>query len=1020
MTLISLSAAALLLVLSVKQTRGQGCSNVCPPLNFGAVVPSLCEGDLASDFADITKTYTICHPTDGATFSFDNDFRGKITVLSNFYIGCNAGRRESGVFAHVAQRYYDEYGDRINFITSLKGGSTCAQWANLYQNDATVLYPDSNVVPKEMPLTVLDQDYELRDDFFTTPFGHPSYVILDGDLIVRHKFVGPCCGYESFFDCTADIAKSLDTTLSGYLDELLAEQPAPEVPDITPTMEPEVPSDGNETDVFDGACTVGDFSDWSACSVACGPTPGIQFRYRSVQAPTALLDAPVCPAPVETRSCTAPLALCGDEETGCVQEFGSSYTVETVASGFDGPRDVAFHPTPGYHLGSYSEGRSFDPSVGEEAWVVNGMNHSVSIVASVGDGEKQTTISRRDRGYYHYLSNATALAFNTVGDSSRSSDRDSFNYWAVCNDDRNTYLGTKEQNNFMGPTLYNSDPKNRNLVNRLGEECGDAEECFFLHSDMLHESPACIGIAHDPETTTAYGNVYWAFDSTGNQVTGQLVRFDFQQPHGPGSMDHAVASVRRFPNIELERGPEGVHAGMVVHPVTRELFVAVPGANKIIAVHTDSGTFARTAREEYPIFSNALPSFEYSIWECPEQRDFATDIQMPTGLALNAEGDRLFVAEHMTGDILVFEVSSGALLYRINTGFTSIGGMALSPKSKALYFVDEETNTLNVVKMNAECAAPFQSRTSLYFLSSIEQAATDVGNVSLFRDYACVADPIVPDAAFFDQVHLETGYASDNPDVQSMAGMDETAALLANRTDCGYTSDLNFDALLLGGFFCHMCLPGEQGAECDFGGTCTNVQWQGYVCDNEFLVVFDDQSGELMLQTPEKNPIDPVDIVLKDGVTYRFTVKSNMEVCVVNGNGSAFGNIPGNDSGCASRGPLLIPIAISEMKDSIILQHSQTGTRMELMLDSEGSNADPINEATEGDSKNSSTASVGLIVGVSIAVAAVLLAALFVVVVRRRRMESQGESGSEHKVILEEAGTVSDLEGRASNEEGSK
>jgi hypothetical protein len=193
----------------------------------------------------------------------------------------------------------------------------------------------------------------------------------------------------------------------------------------------------------------------------------------------------------------------------------------------------------------------------------------------------------------------------------------------------NTYLETKKANNFMGPSPYNSDPRNSNLVNRLGQECGIDEKCYLLHSDMLHESPDCIGIAHDPETTTAYGNVYWAFDSTGNQENGQLVRFDFQQPHGPGSMDHSVAAVRRLTDVQLTRGPPGIHAGMVVHPEMRELFISVPGANKVLAVHADSGAYARTAREEYPIFSNRLPSFEYSIWECPEQRDFATGIIHP-------------------------------------------------------------------------------------------------------------------------------------------------------------------------------------------------------------------------------------------------------------------------------------------------------------------------------------------------------------------------------------------------------
>ena len=93
--------------------------------------------------------------------------------------------------------------------------------------------------------------------------------------------------------------------------------------------------------------------------------------------------------------------------------------------------------------------------MGEEAWVLNGHNHSVSIVASLGT-PVQTTISRRDRGYYHYMINATALAFNMVSDSNRAADRDSFNYFAVCNANPNTYAGAKEPNYFMGPVLYDS------------------------------------------------------------------------------------------------------------------------------------------------------------------------------------------------------------------------------------------------------------------------------------------------------------------------------------------------------------------------------------------------------------------------------------------------------------------------------------------------------------------------------------------------------------------------------------
>jgi hypothetical protein len=76
--------------------------------------------------------------------------------------------------------------------------------------------------------------------------------------------------------------------------------------------------------------------------------------------------------------------------------------------------------------------------------------------------------------------NATALAFNMVADSGRTPDRDSFNYWAVCNDNMNTYLDFKQSNNFMGPVLYNSNPKGCNLVNRLGQVCGEDEESVLL------------------------------------------------------------------------------------------------------------------------------------------------------------------------------------------------------------------------------------------------------------------------------------------------------------------------------------------------------------------------------------------------------------------------------------------------------------------------------------------------------------------------------------------------------------
>ena len=619
-----------------------------------------------------------------------------------------------------------------------------------------------------MEKKVNDLNYELRDALFTPPYGHPSYAVLDGDLKVRAKFVGPCCGFESYYACDFDTVIGLDDKLSREIDAVLNEwspkdgggetAPAPTkvaVVDVAPTTPSPTVTAGPD-------CIIGEWSDWSPCSVTCGEAAGIQFRWRTINSGNGNGNGKICRAPVETAPCNAASATLSSSRASdstvpcpdvCVPEFGSSSRIDMVQDGFDSPRDIAFHPNPGLHLGLYSEGREYHPFDGEEAWVVNGGNHSVSIVASVGVEGKQTTVSRTDRGYYHYMTNVTALSFNDVENSGRDKEKDSFNYWAVCNDNENDYLGTKEPNFFMGPTLYNSDPNNRNVVNRRGDDCGPGDQCFFLHSDMLHESPACIGIVHDPETSTAYGNVYWAFDATGDRENGQLVRFDFQQPHGPGSMDHSIAAVRRYPDVKLTRGPPGVHAGMVVHPVRREVYISNPGSGTVVVVGADTGTYARTAREEYPIFSNRLPSYEYSIYECADRRDFVTGLDTPTGLALSGDGERLFVAERGTGLIHAFDVASGSNIGMIETGLKSIGGMAMAPTSEVLHFVDDTTNSLFAVAKEDRCSSEVATQVPWGFQQAAFAASLSLGDdFSLHRDYTCEVDPTVPDASFFDQV----------------------------------------------------------------------------------------------------------------------------------------------------------------------------------------------------------------------------------------------------------------------------
>jgi CCN3 Nov like TSP1 domain len=193
--------------------------------------------------------------------------------------------------------------------------------------DAVNLFPNSGIIPYQVPFTVLEQDFALRDDFFTAPFGHPSYVILDGDLKVRHKIVGPCCGYESFYDCSADTAKSLEATLSGYIDSILKEEfvsPGFEEPTNPETVPEPVPDTAQTQEPTTAACV---YSPWSGCRATCGE--GIQFRWRTTNGD--------CNNLIETRTCS--LSPCEPEP--CIKEFGETWEGKTVAEGFNGPRDVA-------------------------------------------------------------------------------------------------------------------------------------------------------------------------------------------------------------------------------------------------------------------------------------------------------------------------------------------------------------------------------------------------------------------------------------------------------------------------------------------------------------------------------------------------------------------------------------------------------------------------------------------------------------------------------------------------------
>jgi hypothetical protein len=346
--------------------------------------------------------------------------------------------------------------------------------------------------------------------------------------------------------------------------------------------------------------------------------------------------------------------------------------------------------------------------------------------------------SLKDRAEYHYMKKPSAIAFDEQGQ------------FATCQESLNDYDGTMLPNFFMGPTLYDSRTR---LVNQKQEFCEEGDTCFLIHIDMLHESPLCMGIAHDhkaytevpdpvteegeadsstdrrlsefpfPEPEpwwnggddqpppvvsiyvpkTTYVNVYWAFDG-GNS---QLVRYDFQSDHGPGSMDHSIAEVRRYTGLKLTR-VANVPSGMFVDGETRELLVCDTGADRVLVVDVDSGYPAGNARSTYPIFSSPEYSFNYTIWDGLKWK-VGVKVPMPSGIAVSKHSYRSFYIPSFAyisswnGKVYALERSTGAMTQHIDLSTTGLSALAINAAG-VLWWANALTGDMGTWQVTTPCA----------------------------------------------------------------------------------------------------------------------------------------------------------------------------------------------------------------------------------------------------------------------------------------------------------------------------
>jgi sugar lactone lactonase YvrE len=251
----------------------------------------------------------------------------------------------------------------------------------------------------------------------------------------------------------------------------------------------------------------------------------------------------------------------------------------------------------------------------------------------------------------HFMEEVSSMAFGAA---------DTF---GTCQESRNTYDDRAPPNDHMGPSLWPADLDIYASVNQdHGGPLGGS------HLDMLHQSPLCMGIAHDR------ANVYWVFDG----LHGDIVRYDFQVDHGPGYSDHSDGIVRRFRNTDVRR-VAGVPSHLELDDASGLLYIADTGNGRVLRMDT------RTGHSAYALMPWAEPLEEYTAWEGETVETLATGFDAPSGIALH-EG-RLFVSDAGTGEIVALDASAGGELGRIDTGGRGIFGLTVGPDGK-LYFVN--------------------------------------------------------------------------------------------------------------------------------------------------------------------------------------------------------------------------------------------------------------------------------------------------------------------------------------------
>lgn len=414
-----------------------------------------------------------------------------------------------------------------------------------------------------------------------------------------------------------------------------------------------------------------------------------------------------------------------------VSSGGTPEVIGTAADGLDFPRDLDFHP---------DLSRS-------ELWVINTNSattggSTVTYRSAGQDGQMAEWL--RDGNAWHFMSLPTGIAF--------SADNTNFA----------TSPGVFDANHdgglpFTGPTLWSSDPA------IYAQPSGGNGS----HLDMLHTTPLGQGIAWET------GNVFWVSDGH----TGDVVRYDFVDDHGPGNSYHGDAMVTRYPEVPVNSISDELPGHLVLDHATGWLYVIDAANGEVNRLDIASGTVGGT-----PAFT-ALESLTFY-----GQKTGCTVEQVAFGLSepvgIEVFEDRLLVSDHATAEVVVYDLATAGFpeVGRISTSADRIMGIRIGPEGHLWY---TDAGREEVVRLTAPVSG-LGTGPALSGLTVGPTPSSGEGYVQFTALQSGAVELSLVDAAgrvsMQQQVEVQAGQATTLP-LEAAAGMYTVAVRLGDRVE---------------------------------------------------------------------------------------------------------------------------------------------------------------------------------------------------------------------------------------------